>query len=58
MAENNLNLPKTIFSMKANLPLKEPKILENWNKTKLYEKLRKKSLGKENDMSYAYACPI
>ena len=47
MAENNLNLPKTIFSMKANLPLKEPKILENWNKTKLYEKLRKKSAGKE-----------
>ena len=43
MAENNLNLPKTAFSMKANLPLKEPKILENWNKTKLYEKLRKKS---------------
>ena len=47
MAENNLNLPKTTFSMKANLPLKEPKILENWNKTKLYEKLRKKSAGKE-----------
>ena len=25
MAENNLNLPKTAFSMKANLPSKEPK---------------------------------
>ena len=47
MAENNLNLPKTAFSMKANLPLKEPKILDNWDKTRLYEKLRKKSLGKE-----------
>ena len=47
MAENNLNLPKTAFSMKANLPSKEPKILENWYKTKLYEKLRKKSEGKE-----------
>ncbi len=47
MAENNLNLPKTSFSMKANLPSKEPKILENWDKTKLYEKLRKKSAGKE-----------
>ena len=47
MAENNLNLPKTAFSMKANLPSKEPKILENWDKTKLYEKLRKKSEGKE-----------
>ena len=47
MAENNLNLPKTSFSMKANLPAKEPKILENWDKTKLYEKLREKSSGKE-----------
>ena len=47
MAENNLNLPKTAFSMKANLPSKEPKILENWDKTKLYEKLREKSAGKE-----------
>ena len=41
MAENNLNLPKTAFSMKANLPTKEPKILENWDKIKLYERLRK-----------------
>ena len=47
MPENNLNLPKTAFSMKANLPSKEPKILETWNKTKLYDKLRKKSAGKE-----------
>ena len=47
MAENNLNLPKTSFSMKANLPSKEPKILENWDKTKLYEKLRKRSSGRE-----------
>jgi len=29
MPENNLNLPKTAFSMKANLPSKEPKILED-----------------------------
>jgi len=47
MADNNLNLPKTSFSMKANLPTKEPKILENWDKSKLYEKLRAKSVGKE-----------
>ena len=37
MPENNLNLPKTAFSMKANLPSKEPKILEFWEKEKLYE---------------------
>ena len=47
MPENNLNLPKTAFSMKANLPSKEPKILETWDKIKLYDKLRKKSAGKE-----------
>ncbi len=47
MPDNNLNLPKTVFSMKANLPSKEPKILDSWNKSKLYEKLRKKSSGKE-----------
>ena len=46
MPENNLNLPKTAFSMKANLPSKEPKILETWDKIKLYERLRKKSAGK------------
>ncbi len=47
MPENNLNLPKTIFSMKANLPSKEPKILETWDKIKLFERLRKKSAGKK-----------
>ena len=47
MPENNLNLPKTAFSMKANLPSKEPKILEFWEKEKLYEKLRKKSKNVE-----------
>ena len=47
MADNNLNLPKTSFSMKANLPTKAHKILENWDKSKLYEKLRAKSVGKE-----------
>ena len=46
MPENNLQLPKTAFSMKANLPSKEPKILESWDKTKLYERLRRKSKGK------------
>ena len=46
MSENNLNLPKTSFSMKANLPTKEPKILEHWEKMNLYGRLRKKSAGK------------
>ena len=34
MSKENLQLPKTAFSMKANLPNKEPSILEIWEKKK------------------------
>jgi isoleucyl-tRNA synthetase len=47
MSKDTLQLPKTAFSMKANLNSKEPQILEKWEKNKIYEKLRKKSKGKE-----------
>ncbi len=47
MSKDNLQLPKTAFSMKASLPLKEPEILKKWEKNKIFEKLRKKSKGKE-----------
>jgi len=47
MAKDSLQLPKTAFSMKANLPTKEPKILEKWNKNQIFTKLREKSKGKE-----------
>ena len=40
--KDTLFLPETEFSMKANLPVNEPKILEKWKKEKLYEKLRNK----------------
>ena len=30
MSKENINLPKTSFSMKANLPNKEPEILKMW----------------------------
>lgn len=33
-----LNLPKTSFQMKANLPNKEPNILKRWNEEKIYQK--------------------
>lgn len=33
-----LNLPKTGFQMRANLPTKEPKILQKWEDEKIYEK--------------------
>ena len=47
MSKENLNLPKTAFSMKASLPIKEPLILEKWEKNKIFDRLRKKSKGKE-----------
>ena len=47
MSKDTLQLPKTAFSMKASLPTKEPKILEKWEKNKIFEKIRKKSKGKE-----------
>ena len=30
MSNSQINLPKTAFSMKANLPVREPEILEYW----------------------------
>jgi isoleucyl-tRNA synthetase len=47
MAKEKLNLPKTSFSMKANLPQKEPDILTKWDQNNLYKKLRTASKGRE-----------
>ena len=47
MPKDSLQLPKTVFSMKANLPTKEPQILEKWEKNKIFKKLRKISKGRE-----------
>ena len=47
MSKDNINLPKTSFSMKANLPSKEPEILKMWEKLNLYKKLRETRKGKE-----------
>ena len=44
--KDTLNLPKTDFSMKANLPQKEPLILEKWQKEGIYEFMRKKYTGR------------
>ena len=35
MTKENLNLPQTSFSMKANLPQKEPDIVNFWDKIDL-----------------------
>ncbi len=47
MSKSQINLPKTAFSMKANLPVREPEILKFWKKINLYEELRKSREGKE-----------
>ena len=46
MRKSNINLPKTAFSMKANLQNKEPGIIDYWDKIDLYKKLRSSSKGK------------
>ena len=38
--KSTLNLPKTDFSMKANLPQNEPKMLARWEKERIYERIR------------------
>ncbi len=44
--KNSLNLPKTDFPMKADLPKKEPDILKFWEENAIYEKIvRKNSSG-------------
>ena len=44
---STLNLPKTDFPMRGNLPENEPKILEEVFENGLYEKILKKNEGKE-----------
>ncbi len=47
MSKNQINLPKTAFSMKANLPIREPEILKFWKKIDLYKELRNSRKGEE-----------
>lgn len=43
---NTLNLPKTNFSMRANLPQREPEMQKKYEDNKIYHKLQKKNEGK------------
>ena len=45
MSKERINLPKTVFSMKANLPNKEPNLVKHWDEIKLYESLRQSTKG-------------
>jgi isoleucyl-tRNA synthetase len=40
-----INLPKTAFPMKANLPQNEPKILARWEQMRIYERIRQARKG-------------
>ena len=44
--KQTINLPKTAFSMKANLPTSEPKMLERWEKEDLYGAIRRSRAGR------------
>jgi len=44
--KKTLNLPKTEFSMKASLPLNEPKQLAAWEEARLYERILEVRKGK------------
>ena len=43
--KSTINLPKTAFPMKANLPQNEPKILERWAEMRLYDRVREARKG-------------
>ncbi len=47
MSKFQINLPKTAFSMKANLPTREPEFLKFWEKINLYKELRNSRKGEE-----------
>ena len=43
--KSTINLPKTDFPMKANLPQNEPKMLAHWEQERLYERIRESRKG-------------
>ncbi|GAA0197616.1 isoleucine--tRNA ligase [Kangiella japonica] len=45
--KDTLNLPKTKFEMRGNLPNREPKMLAEWEKNDLYGEIRKARAGRE-----------
>ncbi|MDB3888264.1 isoleucine--tRNA ligase [Candidatus Pelagibacter sp.] len=47
MSKFQINLPKTAFSMKANLSIREPEILKYWEEINLYQELRNSRKGQE-----------
>jgi isoleucyl-tRNA synthetase len=44
--KDTLNLPKTAFPMKGNLPNREPQLLQRWEEMGLYAQLRQSGAGR------------
>jgi isoleucyl-tRNA synthetase len=44
--KSTLNLPRTDFPMRANLPEREPAVLKRWRETRLYERLQEANAGR------------
>ncbi|HEY2142897.1 MAG TPA: class I tRNA ligase family protein, partial [Candidatus Udaeobacter sp.] len=45
--KDTLNLPRTDFPMKANLPAREPELLKQWEETRLYQQIQKSRKDRE-----------
>jgi isoleucyl-tRNA synthetase len=45
--KDTLSLPRTDFPMKANLAVREPELLRNWEQTRLYDQIQKSRAGRE-----------
>ena len=50
--KDTLNLPRTDFPMKANLPIQEPKWLEKWEKENLYQEILKRRESQSKDKRF------
>ncbi|MBR2087417.1 MAG: class I tRNA ligase family protein, partial [Oscillospiraceae bacterium] len=48
--KNSLNMPKTDFPMRGNLPKREPDILAKWETERLYDAMMQKNMGKPSFM--------
>ena len=48
--KSTLNLPRTDFPMKANLPQREPELLAWWEQERLYEKIQEAGKGRPRYM--------
>ena len=53
-----LNLPKTDFPMRGNLPKREPETLAHWEEENLYQKMVARNEGKPKDRSHTRSPPL